>query len=689
MKRKRKFAALALLGLVPAFAALFFVARPQDCPSLDEFLGYRPPEATRVFAMDGSRLADLSPERRVVVALEAVPQIVRDGFVAVEDRRFFSHRGVDLRGMGRALWRNLRARSLDEGFSTITMQLARSTFAGQLPRGKNLHRKYCEVALSGRIERHLEKQEILRRYLNQVYMGDGLYGVEAAARGYFGKPAAKLDDAQAALLIGLVKNPEGYNPRKNARRALQRRNVVLGVLAREGVITAEHARELASRPVQLAPPLEAAGAAPYAVAAIRAELRARFGEDADTRGLRVYTGIDPDLQRAARTALVNQLEAIEAGRFGRYRHPIPTGPLQPTDGSGSPWLQGMVFVIDARTGEIRALVGGRDFTHSAYDRALTARRQPGSAFKPIVYAAALRRGLTLADRIDTSPVSLAGAGATWRPADAQADSSGSMNARDALARSSNNAAVRVGEFAGIDNVIDVAKSLGITTPIPSYPSVYLGSAEVNPAEFVAAFAAFANGGMRLTPRFIDRVEDAHGTVIWQADPVAERALDEVTAFLTVSAMEDVVDRGTGAGVRSVFSLPAAGKTGTTNDGKDVWFVGVTPDLAAGVWIGFDEPAPIVANATGGRLAAPVWGQIMNAAYAHRPAPEPWTPPVDVVQREIDTQTGKLATSRCPPPDVRYEYFVAGSEPAEYCPLHHASALQRLLGGLLKKIGRIF
>jgi penicillin-binding protein 1A len=676
-------------GLVLIVTGFFAVARPQDCPSIGEFLSYDAPEASRVLAADGSKLADLSPERRVLVDLESVPGSVRNGFIAVEDRRFFDHRGLDLRGIARAVVRNVKARSLDEGFSTITMQLARSTFARELPRGKKLSRKYCEVQLSMQIEARLDKDEILQRYLNQVYMGGGLYGVEAAARGYFGKPAAQVTIAEAALLVGLVKNPEGYNPRRNMDRAVARRNVVLDVMAREGVIDSAQARQARSRKIRLAPMPTLSKTAPYVIAAVRAELRERFGEDADTRGLVAQTAIEPTLQATATEALIEQITAIESGRFGRYRHKTPGDSLEPANGNGSPYLQGMVLVLDVHTGDVKALVGGRDFQHSSYDRALTALRQPGSAFKPIVYAAGFQHGMTMADRIDVSPVTIVGANATWRPADAVADSSGTLGVRTALARSSNNAAIRVGQFAGVERVIALSRSLGLTTPMPRVPSVFLGAAEVNPAEFVAAYAAFANGGFRVTPRLIQSVRDSKGALLWSADasePV--RAIDEATAFLTVNLMEDVVNRGTGWQVRSDFWGAAAGKTGTTNDSKDVWFLGVTPEYAAGVWIGFDEPRTILSNATGGGLAAPVFGKIMSAAYEdRRPSPR-WSPPWNVVTAAIDTETGQLATSHCPYESVRDEYFIEGTEPGTYCPLHSGSAIERLIGGLLKKLGRI-
>lgn len=687
---KRILAAAVLVGVLGVLFVPLTMA--QDCPSIASLAEYRPPQATRVYAMDGSRLADLSPERRVLVGYDQIPRIVRDGFVAVEDRRFWEHGGIDVRGIGRAVWNNVRARSLDEGFSTITMQLTRNVFPHDLPRGDRFRRKVCEVRLAGDVEETLGKRRILELYANQVYMGDGLYGVEEAARVLFGTSVAKATAAEAALLVGLVKNPEGYHPRKHPARAIQRRNVVLDVFAREGVITGAEAEIAKAQPLRLAPPPDAKASAPWAVAAVRRELHERMGDDADTRGLRVHTSIDPTLQKRAQAALVTQIERVEGGEYGSYAHEKPKRGvgLDPATGSGSPYLQGMVVVMDTRTGEIRALVGGRDFTHSSYDRALVARRQPGSAFKPILFAAALESGMGASDRIDATPVSVAQRTGSWTPDDLAPDSLTLVSMRDALALSSNNAAVRIGEWVGPQRVIQTARALGITTPIPPYPSITLGSAEVIPAEFVAAYAALGNGGLRVQPTLITRIEDAHGKVLWRAPLVRAHAVDEAVAFIATSMMEDVIDRGTATIVREKgFLLPAAGKTGTTNDAKDVWFVGMTPDLATGVWLGFDQPRQIAPWAYGGSLAAPVWTDVMRAAYETRPTPTGWAPPPSITQVPIDAATGYLATGNCPPGQVRIEFFRSGAEPQEYCPLHPESGAQRVLDRLLKGLKKIF
>jgi penicillin-binding protein 1A len=671
--KKLMLAAVAVVAVAAiAVSVMFFRYTSAECPPVSALQNYRPPEATRLFAVDGSRLADLSIERRVVVDLDEVPPVLSNGFVAVEDRRFWQHDGIDFRGAGRAVWVNVRTLSLREGFSTITMQLPRNVLPRELPRSDRRRRKLCELRLAGQIERAMPKRDVLRLYINQVYLGDGRYGVEEAARGYFGKQARRLTTAEAALLIGLVKNPEGYNPRENPARAILRRNVVLGVLAREGVITPAEAARAQAEPLQLAPALESAGPAPYYVAAVRRELRERFGSDADIRGLRVHTGLDPVVQQAAREALVEQIRRIEGGAYGRWRHPVaPAGERIPAaEGTGSPYLQGVVVVLDVRTGAVRALVGGRDFTHSSYDRALLARRQPGSTFKPFVFAAAFQHGVSAAERVETTPVAIAQTGAAWRPDDLVPDSVTSLTVRDALALSSNNAAVRLGERVGAQRVAEMARTLGITTPVPAYPSIHLGAAEVIPAELAAAYATLGNGGFAVRPTLITHVEDARGNVVWRAPAQPPHVLDSGVAFLTTNLMEDVVDRGTGSAVRREgFWLPAAGKTGTTNDAKDVWFVGMTPDLAAAVWLGFDQPKQILPNAFGGNLAAPIWARAMKAAYATRPAPAAWTAPSSLVTVAVDGRTGALASDRCPPEDVHIEYFVPGTEPAEYCPVH--------------------
>lgn len=682
-RKKLLLIALALAGalvlMVPAYALLTLVGVNGGCPSITVLRNYQPPEASKVFAADGSLVAAMSPQRRTLVDLDDVPPVVRQGVIAVEDRRFRKHGGVDYRGLARAIWKDATSLSLRQGFSTISMQLVRSVFPDQLPMSKRFSRKVCEVYLASRLQHVMDKEQILGLYLNQVYFGDGLYGVQAASEGYFGKPVNALGPAEAALLIGLIKNPEGYNPRRHPMAAIRRRNVVLGVMAREGVITRSEAERASSAPVLLVTSDEARGRAPYYVAEVRRALQALLGPDADVKGLRVYTGLDPDIQQAARQALAAQIRRIESGAYGRYSHPT-TAAADTLDGA-SALLQGMVVVLDPANGEIRALVGGRDFDETQFDRAFQARRQPGSAFKPFVYAAALERGLTVSARVETSPVLVDDPGShPWSPSDHVPDSVQTLSISDALAESSNHAAVRVGQWAGVDHVVSLAHALGISTPIPPYPSILLGSADVVPAELVAAYATFGNGGYRVEPTLITRVEDRDGTVLWQAPLQPVYVLNSGVAFLTLTLLEDVVNEGTGAAVRrDGFWLPAAGKTGTTNNGKDAWFIGLTPDLVAGVWLGFDNPQNIMRGASGGRLAAPVWADLMKQVYETRPDPAPWAPPYNVTSAAVDVESGLLATAACPRDDVRVEYFLRGTEPQTYCPLHPDNdPLRRLL-----------
>jgi penicillin-binding protein 1A len=679
-------AGLALLGGVSMITLTIAGGTGDGCPSVADLRTYVPPEATRVFAMDGSVVADLSPQRRVVTDIEDFSPILKEGMVAVEDRRFWDHGGVDFRSVGRAVWRNMRSLSIQEGFSTITMQLARSVFPDQLPMREKVGRKVCEVYLARRIEAEFRKRDILELYLNQIYFGAGLYGAQAAARGYFGKPASALEPGEAAMLVALVKSPEGYNPRKNPEKAVERRNIVLDVWADAGVLGEGEADAAKKEELALAPPPEAAGSAPYFVAAVRRELRGQFGDDADIQGLRVYTGLDPALQRAAHQELVAQIDRIEGGTYGQYSH--PKGPSAEDD---APVLQGSVVMLDPRTGHVRALVGGRDFATSQFDRSLQAKRQPGSAFKPIVYATALEAGLPATARLEAAPVEVSSAGSpTWRPGDHVADSVETLSVRNALAISSNHAAVRLGQWLGEGRVASMGKRLGLTTPIPEYPSIFLGSAEVIPAELTAAFATFGNGGYLVQPQLILRVEDRDGSILWRSREPSRQVLDSGVAFLTLTLLEEVVNTGTAASIRSSgFWLPAAGKTGTTNEGKDVWFVGMTPDLVGSVWLGFDQPRPIMPGASGGRLAAPVWANIMQQAYEERPAPAPWTPPSNVVSAQVDQGTGFLATGTCPPDDVRIEYFLVGTEPEAYCPIHPEHGAERFFDNLWDRVRKIF
>jgi penicillin-binding protein 1A len=677
---------LALTSVAGAAAWLWPRCSGESCPSVASLRDYSPPQATRVFDRNGKLVTHLAPERRIVVPLERIPAHVSGAFLAVEDRRFFQHSGVDYRRAVGAAVRDVQTMSFEQGFSTITMQLARNVFPEHLTRAKTVRRKVWEIFLAREIEREFSKDEILEMYLNQIYLGDGSYGVEAAANGYFGRAASELTPVQAAMLAALPKAPNSYNPRRNPELALDRRNLVLSLMADAQVISYEEAARGRGQTVGLTPPVESRSEAPYFIAAVRKEILERFGPDAETAGLRVHTTVDPDLQRAGNKALRDQLAAVEGGKLGRYR-----GPNCSTEKHAKPeeCLQGLFVAIDARTGDVLALVGGRDFSASQFDRVTQARRQPGSAFKPILFASAIGSGIPITTPLVGPDADDYEAG--YRPADHVVDTV-SINLRGAMRLSSNRAAVVLGERVGVQNVIQTSRNLGITTPIQPYPSTFLGAAEVIPLELVAAFTAFANGGQRVSPRFIRRVEDAKGNLLWESPIERQLALSPEVAFLATSLMKDVVNRGTGSQVRQVglpYSVPAAGKTGTTNEAADAWFVGYTSEIAAGVWLGFDRPHRIMHGAGGGSLAAPVWGRAMTEYYKNRAAPADWQPPIDLVRMEIDRKTGYAATADCPIEDIEEEWFLRGTEPHEYCPFHSDPGVGGWFQRRLREIGDIF
>ena len=661
-----------VLAIAVGLAGRWFLSprcEGEGCPSVDELASYRPPEPPQIFDASGELAGQLSGPRRTVVELDSIPEIVRDGYVAVEDRRFWDHEGVDFRGGFRAFFANIASGGIAEGASTITMQLARNVFGPDVLEWNRFRRKLAEIRLARRIEDQLTKDEILALYLNQIYLGDGVYGVATAAEHYFGKPVSQVGTREAALLIGLAKNPEGYNPRRDPYAARDRIEIVLDLLVREGVITAEEAAEAKEQRVQLVenPDAKEWGKNAYYLSAVRRELRELIPDPVARQGMRVHSGLDQRAQAAATDALVEQIQAIERDRWGAFRGEA-AGDLSRTEGAASPYLQGMVVAMDPETGLVTTVVGGRDYEHSEFDRAFQALRQPGSAFKPIVYAAALSSGLRLTDRISTEPVRMASRGsADWQPSDHV--SGQELSVRDALVFSSNTAAVRVGQRLGPEQVAEQAHRMGISSEIPNYPSIYLGAGDVVPAELVAAYALFTNGGHTIEPHFITRIEDHEGRVLYRRDPRAgSRVLDPGVAFLVLDMMRDVVRRGTGWRVSSAgMPYPVAGKTGTTNDSKDAWFIGMSPRLVAGVWLGFDEPRTIVRGAGGGELAAPVWASFMAVANRGLGAMPAWRPPPGVIQVQIDPRTGYRVTESCPAAEARTEYFLQGTEPFEYCP----------------------
>ena len=660
-----------LLGLVVWVGTCGFYG----CPSPAQIQAFRPSEGSQVLDRHGTRIGRLTYVRRINVPLTRVPKHVRAAFIATEDRRFYYHGGVDWRSAGRAVMRNLSAMSFREGFSTITMQVVRNAFLPHLSSERSLRRKLIELELARRLEATLTKQQILETYLNVIYLGNGTYGIEAASRDLFGKSVDRLSLAEAATLAGLAKGPSLYAPRRHPERAISRRNLVLSLMVREGYATSAGADRARAQPLKLArAEWRPTNDRSFALDPVRNTVDSLLGDDAATAGdLIVHTTLDARAQRAAERAVQIQASAIQ----GRAARPRTTRTS----------VEGAVVALDPRTGAIRALVGGRRSVQRGFNRALDARRQPGSAFKPFVYAAALSAGYTPASMVDDSPVSVEDEGRVWRPENFGGEYGGPLTLRRALMRSANAATVRLSQAIGEKRVAAQARRSGIRSRMNPVPALALGALEVTPLELVTAYAPFANGGLSVRPYLVTRIEAGDGSVLWRSPATeAERVLGAAEAFQITSMLRSVVDDGTGRVVREMgVRGPVAGKTGTTNNGADVWFIGYTPTLIAGVWFGYDSPRPIGPNASGGRLAAPAWAMFYLNGWRERSPAGAWDPPRNVVERRIDTYNGELANEWCPA--TRREWFKAGTEPTQLCRDHDAPLLDRL-EEFGRKVGKV-
>jgi penicillin-binding protein 1A len=678
--------ALGGFGLAVGVGAWTRACLNGACPSIAVLSEYDPDQAAKVYAADGRHVTDLGLTRRTVIALEEMSPAIIAAFLAVEDKRFYQHNGVDWRRVPGAVWANIRAMmgsGRRQGFSSITMQLAGNIWSEEIDRRQRrgiagITRKIREMRVALDIERNYSKDKILELYLNQVELGNRAFGVEAASQRYFGKSARDVNVAEAAMLAAVVNAPTLYNPRRNPGFAVRRRNTVINLLRDQGKLTPTSAEAWKAFPVRLSSRSDYTGVADYFVEYVRQILQARFGMELYRAGYRVYTTLDLDIQQSAERALEQQLQFIETGGLGRFPHRTFAAYMEARDAgddANSPYLQGAVVTMEARTGAILAMVGGRDFDDSKFNRATQANRQAGSTFKPFVYSAALRAGMTLSRIVDDSPLSLEIPDQEpWEPQNFDGRFLGVMSIREALYRSQNIPAARIGLEIGAEAIIGEAAAFGFSTRIPRVPSISLGAAEVIPLEMVAAYSAFANMGTRVTPNPIDRVEDRDGNIIWQPRAEQVSVMDPAHAWLMLDAMRDVVRRpgGTAHGaimVRGGFTIPAAGKTGTTNDYHDVWYLGFTPDIVTGVWMGFDQPRRIKDNAQGGLMSAPVWATMMREVYERRRAPAAWTMPPGVVAAEIDRATGFLAAPTCPSENRALEWYLPGTEPFLRCPLH--------------------
>lgn len=624
-----------------------------------------PPQASVVLARDGAIIGQFGRERRLSISVRTLPKYVGQAFIAVEDKRFYQHDGVDLVGVAGAL-KDAVTKGEMRGASTITQLLVGNMHPDLIDRrDKSPARKLREQQAAREMERHYNKEQILEAFLNQISFGRGAYGIEMAARQYFGKGASDLSLAEAASLASMPKSPVLYDPVKYPDRNRERRNTVLALMAAQGYISAAQASAAQREPIRTVTP--AAAVAPWVTDVVRVQAE-RAGVPVTQGGYRIHTTIDAGLQRATQQALSSGIDEIESRpgfRGQRCAARADSGAAAGRKPRVEACLEGAAVVLDPTTGEVRALVGGRDYARSSFNRAVDGNRQPGSSFKAFVYAQAIAQGLTPNAMVaDTALHLRLDNGQIYSPDNSDNAFLGLLTLREALTRSRNPVAVQLALSVGMDSVTALARRAGLRAPIAPYPSSALGASVVQPLDFVAAYASFDNGGVGVDPRFISRIDDRSGKAVFAPPGAPARpAMDPRVAFIMRDIMTDVVNRGTATALRKIVppQVRVAGKTGTTNDNTDVWFVGMTPELVLGVWLGFDKPAMIAPGAAGGTLAAPIAGRILAAAYGTRSSGV-WTPPPGLVSAEMDRTTGKPADAKTTADNRYTEWFLLGTEP---------------------------
>lgn len=722
-----------LLVVLAGATGGFVAAYMNDLPSLDLLEEYQPSLSTTLYSDQDEPFASLFEQKRIYVPLQKIPMHLVRALLAVEDARFYQHRGVDPRGIVRAIWTNLKCLCLAEGGSTITQQLAKVLF---LTPEKSFSRKIKEILLAFEIERRYSKDKILELYLNQVYFGHGAYGVEAAAQTYFSKSVGQLTLAEAAMLAGLPRAPNYYSPILDKGRAKRRREHVLNRMTELGIITHKTAAETSKVPFDERRFAPSKNLAPYFVEYVRQQIEEKYGTYALYHGgLKVYTTLNLMMEKAAEEALIGSLREIDKGRgyrlkpktkktakdrpsyiapklgevlwgkvvkarpqgieveVDRYRGEIPNEKLSWT-GLDKPWeafdeeeqikvrvlaidekrktlelgleqdpeVEGAFLAIDPRTGQIKAMVGGYDFERSKFNRAIQAKRQPGSAFKPFVYAAAFDRGFTpstiLVDSPVNYPILVNGQQREWSPENYDRTFRGPTTLRYGLEHSINVIAVKLIEKVGVRPVIELARTMGITSELRAEYALALGVSEVTLLEIVSAYGAFANRGNRMEPYAIRKVVDNRGTILEEHFPEGHQVLREETAFILTQVLRGVVERGTGKGAR-VIGRSLAAKTGTTQEATDAWFIGYTPSLVAGVWIGYDTKRSLGPHESSARLAVPIWVHFMQRILPILPE-EDFPIPQNVVPITVNYQTGQPTS----PEDKEgiVEFFIQGTEP---------------------------
>jgi penicillin-binding protein 1A len=656
---------LVFVGLLAGGFVAALLRFQGELPSTAHLERIEMPSNTRIFDRNGISLGDLFAEDRLPVRLDQVPKPLVDAVIATEDRGFYRHWGIQPTGLLRAVFANMRRGRVAQGGSTITQQLARNLF---LTHERTVTRKLKEALLTIRLERIYSKDEILGMYFNHIYYGNGSYGVRSAAREYFDKELSELSLAECAFLAGIPANPTLFDPRRRFENAKGRQGVVLAMMKEVGVLDAAQADSAAKEPIVLVPRDVPSMRAPYFIEHVRQELIARYGaERLYSEGLTVTTTLDWELQEAAEKALEKQLRWLE--RVNHYeveRNEKWVAPEEPF--VTSPYLQGAFVMIDTRTGEIVAMVGGRNYWESKFNRAVQARRQPGSTFKPFVYAAAVERGIgpstILLDEPFVVPMP---SGKDYKPENTKRDFQGPVTMRTAISKSINVPAVRMIVQIGPQAAVDVARRCGISGTLYPYPSTALGASEVTLLDITSAFAVFPNLGVLHRPWAIREVRDRDGASLERGTTTSEEAISAPVAAVMNSLLEDVMNRGTGASARSRgIHCAAGGKTGTMDDYMDAMFVGYTADYTAGAWIGFDVKTTLGRDMTGAAAALPVWIDVMKVAV-DRHEPDPFEIPPGVTWRQVCSESGMAAVEDCPEP--YREIFVDGQTPLEPCPMH--------------------
>lgn len=642
------FAKITRLSLVALMLTLVVASAAQ---ALEKFATY-PPLPTgyssiKVFDNQGQFVGRILPSQRYWVSIDRIPLFLKKALVAIEDSRFYEHNGIDVRGIARALVKDVVKGRLAEGGSTITQQLIKNKL---LSGEKTIDRKVKEGFLAMEYERKYTKDQILEMYFNQINFGNGAWGIAQAARLYFDKSPEELTDAECSLLAGVPKAPARYNPLGEPAKVNLRRSLVLKRMLDLKMISAQQKQNLIAHPAAVMK----SGQAPSYVDHIRSKLVEQFGAKIiEQGGLDVISAMDLKLQNLAEQALSEGVKKV------------------------SPSLQGALLCLDLNTGDVLAAVGGVDFAKSPYNRAFSAKRQPGSAIKPLVYAAALENGFTAGTLVNDTPVVYnAGNNKTWTPHNYEKKLFGEMPLRQALAHSNNVIAVKLLDAVGVPKFVDFAGKMGLSLRGHNDLSLALGTEEVTLNELVAAYTPFANAGLRSEPRTIIRIFERNRRAWTEVPPVVTPALAPATAFVATQMLKDVMTYGTAKNLKK-FSQehPSAGKTGTTDDYRDAWFVGYTPQIITGVWVGYDKPKPGGRGFTGGAISAPIWGRFMRSASAARPVVD-FPKPDNVLTATIDPATGQLATASCPV--TREEFYIAGTEPTQYCSKHGGELLQPLV-----------